>query len=117
MSLLYISVLTFGTPMTTYLLNSGFTLMVVTTARLFSSMLEVSATGVMPWGVKALQNHPARYAPVEDDEESMISDDPPERQFPVDNAEVERVGLWGLWWMVLSLVGPEPTSRSIYCFR
>ncbi|KAF3933583.1 hypothetical protein ABW19_dt0205280 [Dactylella cylindrospora] len=60
-SLMYLSVLTFSSPMITFLLNAGFSLPVVTIARLFSSLLEVSATAVMPWGVKTIKNRPVKY--------------------------------------------------------
>ncbi|KAK6497591.1 hypothetical protein TWF481_011998 [Arthrobotrys musiformis] len=103
-SLMYVSVLTFSSPMITFLLNSGFTLPVVTAARLFSSILEVSATAVMPWGVKTLRDRPAKYwRPVDEDELGFLEENPSEPS-NIDKAEVERVGLWAVWWMTLSLM-------------
>ncbi|KAF3193963.1 hypothetical protein TWF225_008152 [Orbilia oligospora] len=103
-SLLYLSVLTFSSPMITFLLNAGFTLPVVTTARLFSSVLEVSATAVMPWGVKTLRDRPVKYwRPADEDQFELLEEYPPGRP-NIDKAEVERVGLWAVWWMTLSLM-------------
>ncbi|KAK6331962.1 hypothetical protein TWF718_002499 [Orbilia javanica] len=103
-SLMYISVLTFSSPMITFLLNAGFTLPVVTTARLFSSILEVSATAVMPWGVKTIRDRPVKYwRRVNEDELGLLEEYPPDPT-NIDKAEVERVGLWAVWWMTLSLM-------------
>ncbi|KAF3143329.1 hypothetical protein TWF703_010741 [Orbilia oligospora] len=103
-SLLCLSVLTFSSPMITFLLNAGFTLPVVTTARLFSSVLEVSATAVMPWGVKTLRDRPVKYwRPADEDQFGVLEEYPPGRP-NIDKAEVERVGLWAVWWMTLSLM-------------
>ncbi|KAF3319567.1 hypothetical protein TWF173_000186 [Orbilia oligospora] len=103
-SLLYLSVLTFSSPMITFLLNAGFTLPVVTTARLFSSVLEVSATAVMPWGVKTLRDRPVKYwRSADEDQLGLLEEYPPGRP-NIDKAEVERVGLWAVWWMTLSLM-------------
>ncbi|RVD87363.1 uncharacterized protein DFL_001600 [Arthrobotrys flagrans] len=105
-SLMYISVLTFSSPMITFLLNAGFTLPVVTAARLFSSMLEVSATAVMPWGVKTLKDRPVKYwKRVNEDELEFLEEYSSEIvQTNTDKAEVERVGLWAVSWMTLSLM-------------
>ncbi|KAK6524814.1 hypothetical protein TWF281_011712 [Arthrobotrys megalospora] len=103
-SLMYLSVLTFSSPMITFLLNAGFTLPVVTMARLFSSLLEVSATAVMPWGVKTLRNRPVKYwRHINEDEVGFLEEYLPEPT-NIDKAEVERVGLWAVWWMTLSLM-------------
>ncbi|KAK6352968.1 hypothetical protein TWF696_004958 [Orbilia brochopaga] len=109
-SLLYLSVLTFSSPMITFLLNSGFSLPVVTIARLFSSTLEVSATAIMPWGVKTLKNRPVKQWRHEYELEEQVGflDESEERfsrnPMNVDKGEVERVGLWAVWWMTLTLL-------------
>ncbi|KAK6506143.1 hypothetical protein TWF506_011065 [Arthrobotrys conoides] len=103
-SLLYLSVLTFSSPMITFLLNAGFTLPVVTTARLFSSILEVSATAVMPWGVKTLKDRPVKHWRSVDEDELGFLEEYSSGRTNIDKAEVERVGLWAVWWMTLSLM-------------
>ncbi|KAJ6263620.1 hypothetical protein Dda_2188 [Drechslerella dactyloides] len=109
-SLMYLSVLTFSSPMITFLLNSGFSLPVVTIARFFSSALEVSATAVMPWGVKTLRNRPVKHWRRIHESEEQISflegsdDEVLPEPMNIDKAEVERVGLWAVWWMTLTLM-------------
>ncbi|EPS41247.1 hypothetical protein H072_4815 [Dactylellina haptotyla CBS 200.50] len=106
-SLMYLSVLTFSSPMITFLLNAGFSLPVVTVARLSSSLLEVSATAVMPWGVKTIRNRPVKYwrRANEEEEVGFLEEySLPSANLNIDKAEVERVGLWAVWWMTLSLI-------------
>ncbi|KAK6540096.1 hypothetical protein TWF694_008925 [Orbilia ellipsospora] len=104
-ALLYLSVLTFSSPMITFLLNSGFSLPVVTISRLCSSLLEVSATAIMPWAVQMLRNRDSQihWAPINEEDVGFMEDSQP-IQTNRDNAEVERVGLWALWWMNLMLI-------------
>lgn len=67
-------------------------------------MLEVSATAIMPWGVKTLRNRPAKqWRHVGEDEVGFMEEHLPEPT-EIDKAEVERVGLWAVWWMTISLV-------------
>ncbi|KAK6346217.1 hypothetical protein TWF730_010547 [Orbilia blumenaviensis] len=103
-SLMYLSVLTFSSPMITFLLNTGFTLPIVTAARLFSSLLEVSATAVMPWGVKTLRSRPMKYWRRTNEEEIGFLDEYLHEPTNIDKAEIERVGLWAAWWMTMTLM-------------
>lgn len=102
LALLYFSVLSFSASMITYLLNAGFTLSVITAARTGSTLIEVSATVVMPWSVKAIEKTAAWKA--------RRAHGPAQLVKPA--AAVERTGLWGLWWMVLNLVGRPPPLLS-----
>src|SRR5436190_21085512 len=52
--LLHLSVLSYSATFITYLLNIGISLNQITVARTFGSMVEVSSTLVMPWGVRML---------------------------------------------------------------
>ncbi|KAF3907438.1 hypothetical protein ABW21_db0207207 [Orbilia brochopaga] len=109
-SLMYLSVLTFSSPMITFLLNSGFSLPVVTIARLFSSVLEVSATAVMPWGVRTIRDRPVKHWRHRHEAEEQVGflEESEEHSLRgltnIDKAEVERVGLWAVWWMTLTLL-------------
>jgi len=73
--------------MTTYILNVHYTLRLLTIARIFSSVIEVSSTILMPWLVSRLTTPNADPR------------DPP-----------SRVGLWGLSWQVITLL---PVTMSL----
>ncbi|EWC44432.1 hypothetical protein DRE_06800 [Drechslerella stenobrocha 248] len=87
--------------MITFLLNSGFSLPVVTISRLLSSGFEVSATAVMPWGVKTLRNRPVRYRTRTNETEEQVgfleNEQIPPEGANIDKAEIPAVyGIAGL---------------------
>lgn len=90
--------------MITYLLNAGFTLSVITLARTGSTLIEVSSTVVMPWGVNSMEKAAAWKARRSSGQPELV---------PKAAAAVERTGLWGLWWMVVNLVCQSPVEITL----
>lgn len=120
LSLLHLSVLTYSATLLTYLLNAGFSLNVITIARAFGSVVEVSSTIVTPVGVKALgrawrHGSHVRRAQVDINDETdtaLLEVEDVESDNFIKNTEtgLERLGLWGITWQLMNLVG---TTYSI----
>ncbi|KAK6864449.1 hypothetical protein PG995_000977 [Apiospora arundinis] len=111
LALLHFNMMTWRATFITYLINIGYTLPVITTARAVGSIFEISSTVATPLGIqymgKAYQRH--RSLTDEEDEElevGLIEEDNDEQQHVVDGQTVvglQRFGLWGVSWQVLNL--------------
>ncbi|KAH8823019.1 hypothetical protein DL96DRAFT_1620168 [Flagelloscypha sp. PMI_526] len=108
LALLYVTNLSFNGSLISYLLNSSFTLTSITLARAVSSIVELSATVVMPAGVQMMENAARRKveratevlnagSSSEDAEEALLAS-------AVSGGGVERAGLWGIWFEFFNLV-------------
>ena len=107
-ALLHLSVLSYSATLLTYLLDSGFSLALITIARTLGSVVEVSSTFVAPVGVQYLsrssKDHLAR-----EDTEALLDNQGPDAQDSGNQqhlAGLQRLGLWGLWSQFLNLVKP-----------
>ena len=101
LALLYVSVLTYSATFITYLLNSDFSLIMITIARALSSLVEVSSTFLTPLGVEffaKLRPPPASY-----DRERLLEPLAKE-QSRLHSIGLERLGVWSIWSQTLNLV-------------
>ena len=81
------SVLTLSASMTTYLLNAHYSLSMITTARVFSTGVEISSTILTPLLISWLNHRSSR--------KNGQSHEP--------LRPLTRVGLYGLWWQLFTL--------------
>ncbi|MCJ1461225.1 hypothetical protein MMC28_011607 [Mycoblastus sanguinarius] len=114
MSMLHFSVLAFSGTLTVFLVNSGFSLGLITWAEVLSAVFELSSTFIFPWGIRVLSaQRKDAYAALPNDtandtgesgiyEEAEAKDEPSlEEQ---QRTGVSRLGLWALGLMLLCLV-------------
>ena len=106
LALLHLSVLSYSATFLTYLLDSGFSLILITIARTLGSVVEVSSTFVAPVGVHYLSRH-SKYQLVQEDAEALLESPEIAVQDQTSQkhlAGLERLGLWGIWSQLLNLV-------------
>ena len=140
LSLLHISVLTYHATLITWLLASGFSLVLITVVRAISSVVEISSTYVAPYSItylaKTAEEKKAGATMTEDGaEEALLEQSTSEAEMELDQRHMmmemkhgiglERCGLWGISLQALCLVRllfdivirssfislPEPCSR------
>ena len=111
LAMLHISVLSYSATLITYLLNSGFSVTLITTARASSSVVEISSTFVAPVGVSYLAKSSKRHDQAEEDFEGLLEEVDDEGR--MHSAGLERLGLWGIWSQLLNLVRP-PSRSSLF---
>jgi iron-regulated transporter 1 len=104
--LLHLSVLSYSATFITYMLNIGISLNLITVARAFGSVVEVSSTLVTPWGVHVLSKAKSRNDHVQPSESEAAEGllEPAGARTMEENIGLERLGLWGIWWQLLNLV-------------
>ncbi|MCJ1248390.1 hypothetical protein MMC30_005607 [Trapelia coarctata] len=102
LSLLHLSALSYSATFITFLLNSGFSLLVITVARAVGSIVEVSSTFVAPVGIRYLALSKHEVDPSEDNEQ-LLEGQGPEQKGPHDIG-LARSGLWGVILQLGSLV-------------
>ena len=116
---LHFSILVFSGTLTVFLVNSGFSLKLVTWAEIFSAIFELGSTYVFPLGVRLLATQrtsyqalpsisvsgpPASPSPLtcETMDESQLSDEP---QFQDEHRRgVSTLGMWALAFLLFCLV-------------
>lgn len=101
LAILHLSVLSYSATFITYLLNTGFSLLLITIARTLSSVAEVSSTFVAPIGVNYLARSRKSSSQEEGAEGLLPEEDLAEKRHGVG---LERLGLWGISLQLLSLV-------------
>ena len=117
---LHFSILVFSGTLTVFLINSGFSLKLVTWAEIFSAIFELGSTYVFPLGVQLLATQRTSYqalrsvsiyspptSPLGPACETM-DDDPLGNEPPFqDNRRkgVSRLGMWALAFLLICLVG------------
>ena len=101
LAILHFSVLSYNATFITYLLNSGFSLLAITVARALGTVVEVSSTFIVPWGIQYLAQSSARKPHASDVEGLLTDDHVANRQHGVG---LERLGLWGVAWQLINLV-------------
>lgn len=111
LALLHLSVLSYAATFITYLLNTGFSLLLITIARALGSIVEVSSTFIAPFGVGYLALSRKTSVQAEDAEELLPEDDLLEKQHGVG---LERTGLWGILLQLLSLVCQSPSPLPLH---
>ena len=101
LALLHVSVLTYSATFITYLLNTGFSLMLITLTRGLSSIVEVSSTFVTPISIEYLGRSQKDLIPSTGAEALLLRYDLQERKHGVG---LERSGLWAICLQLMSLV-------------
>ena len=126
MSSLHFSILTFSSTLIVFLVNSGFSMMLITWAEVLSAAFEMSSTFIFPWAVRVLSNQRIAYHPLSDDEPKSTPTTPLCSTFEVDNdAKVDEVGSWersqvsgvsklGLLAISLTLIALIPSVPPIW---
>lgn len=115
LALLHLSVLSYSATFLTYLLDSGFSLILITIARALGSVVEVSSTFVAPVGVQYL-SRPSKHQVAQEDTEALLNDSgvaDADRDGKQHLAGLERLGLWGVWSQFLNLVRPTATFPNV----
>jgi len=107
LALLHFSVLSFSASMITYLLAANFQLSVITIARTCSTLVELSATVIMPFGVKVMENRHLW-------KQRRATSDAPSNTSELSPSAVERMGLWGLWAQLTCLI---PVTLALFSLR
>lgn len=93
MSTLHFSVLTFSSTLIVFLVNSGFSMTLITWAEVLSAAFELSGTFIFPWAVRILGNDRTAYRPLADDEPRSTPTTPLRSTFEmVDDVKVDEVG-------------------------
>jgi len=107
LSLLHLSVLSYGATFVTFLLSTGTSLEVITIARAAGSVVEISSTVVTPIGVrhlgKAYKHGMHLGGRHTNNESTTLLEGNPEEEGRIETG-LERLGLWGLSWQLLNLV-------------
>ena len=114
LALLHLSVLSYSATFLTYLLDSGFSLILITIARALGSVVEVSSTFVAPVGIQYLSRH-SKHQLEQDDTEALLESPDQSVQDQASQqhlAGLERLGLWGVWSQFLNLVSPTGINRN-----
>ena len=101
LSLLHLSALSYSPTFITFLLNSGFSLLIITVARAVGSIVEVSSTFVAPIGIRYLALTKQRIDALDNEQLLEESDSTQRKQHDIGLA---RSGLWGLVLQLGSLV-------------
>ena len=113
LTLLHLSALSYGATFITFLLSVGFSLDLITLARAAGSIVEISSTVVTPFGVQYLgkaQNHGYIRGNIrrsEDSETALLEIESLDLKGRTETG-LERLGLWGISWQLLNLVGALP---------
>ena len=101
LALLHVSVLTYNATLITYLLNTGFSLILITITRSLSSILEVSSTFVAPISVEYLGRSQKESPPLDGAEALLLEHDLRDQKHGVG---LERSGLWAVCSQLINLV-------------
>lgn len=130
MSTLHSSVLTFSSTLIVFLVNSGFSMTLITWAEVLSAAFELSSTFVFPPAIRLLGNErKSTYSPLADDEETTSTPTTPLRStFEVTNntkadhktyleqrqiTGVSKLGLLAITLTLLSLIPSVPAVWHI----
>lgn len=129
MSSLHFSVLTFSSTLIVFLVNSGFSMTLITWAEVLSAAFELSSTFLFPWAVRLLGNSErTAYQPLSDGETTSTPTTPLPSTFSVheaiqthdsnptsqsQTAGVSRLGLLSITLTLLTLIPSVPAIWRI----
>ena len=126
MSTLHFSVLTFSSTLIVFLVNSGFSMTLITWAEVLSAAFELSSTFIFPWAVRVLSNERSAYHPLSDDEPISTPTTPLRSTFEVtddvksdgpgssEQSQVVGVSKLGLLAISLTLIALIPSVPAIW---
>ncbi|MCJ1357628.1 MAG: hypothetical protein MMC33_007624 [Icmadophila ericetorum] len=104
LSMLHANVLTYSATFITYLLNTGFSLLLITVTRTLSSFVEVSSTFVAPIGIKHLAVPVKTRCGIDEEEVPFIEEQVEGTAEKEHGVGLERSGLWGISLQLFSLI-------------
>ena len=114
---LHFSVLAFSGILTVFLLQSGFSVMLIMWGEAISAIFELSSTFVFPWGVRFLSAQTTEYFALQDESDGFISDEGgglEDLPMPVDQSiGSSKLGMWSLVQMLIVLVSLLPPFRFL----
>jgi iron-regulated transporter 1 len=110
LSLLHLSAMSYSATFITFLLNSGFSLLVITIARAVGSLVEISSTFVAPIGIHYLALT-KREAERNEDQEQLLEDQEPKLSGQHATG-LARSGLWGITLQLGNLVRLLPKFKG-----
>ncbi|MCJ1461561.1 hypothetical protein MMC07_000158 [Pseudocyphellaria aurata] len=106
LALLHLSVLQYSATFITFLLNSGFSLLLITIARAASSVIEVLSTFLTPVAIEKLAR-PHEDTTFDDDDEPLLGDPEQTPQDRLHSVGLIRSGLRGITLQLCCLVSYE----------
>ncbi|KAI9730582.1 MAG: hypothetical protein M1834_005823 [Cirrosporium novae-zelandiae] len=113
LAVLYLSVLSYSATFMTFLLDSGFSLILITIARTIGGIVEVSSTFLTPWGIKYLSRTSkiGRFSHHNDlvAEARLLDGDADDLDQQKLKSGIERLGLWAVNSQVILLLASLPS--------
>lgn len=125
-SSLHFSVLVFSSTLIVFLVNSGFSMSLITWAEVLSAAFELSGTFIFPWAVRVLSNEPTAYHSLSDDEPKSTPTTPLRSTFEIaddtkeydvgslEQSQVVGVSKLGLLAIFLTLIALIPSVPAIW---
>ncbi|CAF9941160.1 MAG: hypothetical protein ALECFALPRED_009014 [Alectoria fallacina] len=127
MSTLHFSILTFSSTLIVFLVNSGFSMALITCAEVLSAAFELSSTFIFPWAVRLLgNNQQSAYHPLPDNETPSTPTTPLPSTFEVhddikatdipssEQYQITGVSKLGLLAITLTLLALIPSVPAIW---
>ncbi|KAI1443980.1 Ferroporti-1 [Annulohypoxylon stygium] len=107
LALLHFNMLTWRATFITYLINAGYSLNIITTARAIGSLFEITSTVITPRGIEYMGKayHHADSSSVDEDDEAgvgLIDSDPGGNRDIETLIGLQRFGLWGMSWQLVN---------------
>ncbi|KAI0899354.1 Ferroporti-1 [Annulohypoxylon nitens] len=107
LALLHFNMLTWRATFITYLINAGYSLNIITTARAIGSLFEITSTVITPRGIEYMgkAHHHADSSSVDEDDEAgvgLIDSDPGGNRDIETLIGLQRFGLWGMSWQLVN---------------
>jgi iron-regulated transporter 1 len=106
-AVLHTSLLSISSTTVVFLLNSGYSLRLITIAEAVSASFEFTSTIITPFAVNKLDKSIIEWEPISSEEPLVIEEEAEEIHKPVyqSTSAISRVGLYGISWQFISLVG------------
>lgn len=113
---LHFSVLTFSSTLIVFLVQSGFSMRIITCAEVVSATFELSSTYLFPWGVRFLSTQDTEYLPLKDVDDGIETNLASDETTDLGESSLEkrqeegvsRLGLIALVLMLICLVWAKP---------
>ena len=125
-SSLHFSVLAFSSTLIVFLVNSGFSMTLITCAEMLSAIFELSSTFVFPWAVRALEYERSLYQPLSENMRTDMPTPPSRSTFnmeedldsnengPSTASQITGVSRLGLLSITLTLITLTPAVPVIW---
>ena len=108
LAILHMSALSYSATFITFLLNSGFSLLLITIARTIGSCFEILSTFIAPFSINHLAHAKENLSPTEESEMLLEREDQggvlAKQVAKQHEIGLARAGLWGIMFQIASLV-------------